>query len=226
MKSQTTKLATAVVIVIATFIAILQFDSSIDKTISACANVFGNARKYKTLTCKVIFPATGVIVRMMALEPYYVRAEEPDGKGWLLDRRGGKLILINPAKKTAKIIRFIQEEPPDLYETLSEFKDVSRHSAEQIGRRRIGQKQAIGFRLTEEYGDDEALVWLDPQTRLPIRIEFLATNHRAQMASKIIYSDIVFDVELDESLFGLDLAGFEVNEVDSACVDGLLGIRH
>ncbi len=226
MKSQTRKLATAVVIAIATFIAILQFDSSIDKTISAYANVFGNAQIYKTLTCKVIFPATGVIFQVMVLEPYYVRAEEPDGKGWLLDHREGKLILINPAKKTAKIIRLIQEEPPDLYETLSEFKDVSRHSAEQIGRRRIGQKQAIGFRLTEEYGDDEALVWLDPQTQLPIRIEFLAANHRAQMASKIIYSDIVFDVELDESLFELDLAGFEVKEVDSACVDGLLGIRH
>jgi hypothetical protein len=79
MKSQTTILTTVVMIVIATFIAILQFDSSIDKTISACANVFGNARKYKTLTFKVIFPATGVNVRLMAIEPYYIRAEEPDG---------------------------------------------------------------------------------------------------------------------------------------------------
>jgi hypothetical protein len=186
MKSQVMKLAVAAVIITAVLIAIQQFASSIYRAVPAHADVFGNVLKHKTLTCKVSFPATGVIVQVMALEPYYVRTEQPDGKTWLLDHREGKLILINPAKKTAKIIRSIQDEPADLYETLSEFKDVSKNSAERIGRRRIGQKQAIGFRLTEEDGNDEALVWLDPQTQLPIRIEFLATNHRAQMASKII----------------------------------------
>jgi hypothetical protein len=162
----------------------------------------------------------------MALEPYYVRTEQPDGKGWMLDYREQKLILINPAKKTAKIIRSIKDEPADLYGTLSKFRDVPRSSAERIGRRRIGQKQGIGFRLTEENGDDEALVWLDPQTQLPVRIEFLGTNERRQMEPEAIYSDIAFDVELDESLFELDLDGYQVEEVDSCRVDGRPDLRY
>ena len=103
---------------------------------------------------------------------------------------------------------------------------MPRHSAEQIGRRRIGQKQEIGFRLTEENRDYEALVWLDTQTQLPVRIEFLATNQQGQMEPTIIHGDIIFDVELDESLFKLDLAGYEVEEVDSCCVDSRLNIRY
>jgi outer membrane lipoprotein-sorting protein len=207
------KLIAAALIITAVLITIQQFASSICRALPAHADVFGNVRKYKTLTCKVSFLAAGATVQVTALEPYYVRAEQPDGKTWLLDHREGKLILVNPARKTAKIVRSIREEPADLYGTLREFKDVSRHSAEQIGRRRIGQKRAIGFRLTEENGDDEALVWLDPQTQLPIRIEFFAKNQQGQMKQKIVYADIVFDVELDESLFELDLAGYEVEEV-------------
>jgi outer membrane lipoprotein-sorting protein len=148
----------------------------------------------------------------MALEPYYVRAEQPDGKVWLLDRREKKAIMMNPAKKTAKITLF-EDQPPDIYETLSDFKNMSPHSTKRIGQRQIGETQAIGFDAS--IGRDQMIVWVDSQTQLPIRIEFLGTNEWSRMEPEFIWSDIVFDVELDESLFRFDLGGYEVEEVDS-----------
>ncbi|MCK4794806.1 MAG: hypothetical protein KAV87_64350 [Desulfobacteraceae bacterium] len=218
MKSRIMKLAAVAVIITAALIAIQQSSSLIDRAILACADVLGlgNVQKYKTLTWKVSYPATGVIVQAMVLEPYYVRVELPDGKVWLLDRREKKVILMNPAKKTAKIT-FIEREPPHTYDALSNFKlkNIPRLSAEQIGQRQIGEKQAIGFRLGKKNGDNEAIVWVDLQTQLPIRIECLTRNKETQMKSYAVWTDIVFDTELDESLFEFDLEGYEVEEVDS-----------
>ena len=70
------------------------------------------------------------------------------------------------------------------------------------------------------------IFWIDPHSQLPMHIEFFEANELGQMEPEFIWSDIVFDVELDESLFELDLAGFKVKEVDSACVDGLRGIHN
>lgn len=216
MKSRITKLAAAGVIIIAALIAIQQFSSSNDRTILTSAGVFGNVQKHKTLTWKVGYPATGVIIQAMVLEPYYVRVELPDGRVWLLDRRERKVILMNPAKKTAKIT-FIEREPPHTYETLSnfKFKNMSKLCAEQIGQRQIGEKQAIGFRLGKEMGNDETIVWIDTQSQLPIRIECLTRNKESQMKPYAVWTDIVFDAELDKSLFRFDLEGYEVKEADS-----------
>jgi len=206
------KLVTAAVITTVALITIHQFSSPVGRAISARIDSSGNVRKCRTLTWKVTIPDKAAITQAMALEPYYVRIVLPGGKVWLLDRHERKVILMNPAKKTAKIT-FIKHQPPDIYEALSNFKNMSRLSAEQIGQRRIGETQAIGFDAS--IGHDQATVWIDPQTQLPIRIEFLGTNEWGRTEPELIWSDIVFDAELDESLFRFDLAGYEVEEVDS-----------
>jgi outer membrane lipoprotein-sorting protein len=222
MKSRIMKLATATVIITAALIAVQQYGSSMYRTIPAYTDVLGNARKYKTVTWKVTIPDKATITQNMALEPYYVRIVLPGGKVWLLDRHERKVILMNPAKKTAKIT-FIEDQPPDMYETLSNFKNMSQLSAEYIGQRQIGETQAIGFRAS--IGHDQATVWVDPQTQLPLLIEFSGTNECGQTEPELIWSDIVFDVELDESLFKFDLKGYEVEEVDSGCIDSRPNIR-
>lgn len=148
----------------------------------------------------------------MALEPYFVKLLLADGKVWLLNRRKKQVLLMNPAKKTAKII-LIKNQPPDIYETLSSFKNIPQLSVKKIGQRQIGETQAIGF--CASFGQDKTTFWIDPQTRLPIRIEFLVTNECGQTKPAFIWSDIVFDVELDRSLFSFDIEEYKVEEVDS-----------
>jgi len=224
MKSPITTLAAATLIITAALIAIHQFNDPLDKAIFARVDSSGNVRKCKTLTWKITLLDKATSIRCMALEPYYVRVEWPSGKVWLLDRRKKQLIMMNPAKKTAKIM-VIERELPDVYDSARNFKNTPEYSIERIGQRRIGQKQAIGFHLTNKKENDEIIVWVDPHCQLPMHIEFFEANELGQMEPKIICSDIVFDVELDESLFKFDLKGYEVEEVDSGCIDGRPNIR-
>ena len=214
MKSPITKLVAATLIIAAALIAILQFNDSLDRAIYPRIDSSGNVRKCKTLTFKITLLDTATIIRGMALEPYYVRIVLPGGKVWQLDRRERKVILMNPAKKTAKIM-VIEREFPDVYDSARHFKNMPGFSIERIGQRRIGQKQAIGFHLTNKKENDEMIVWIDPHSQLPMHIEFFGANELGQMEPKFIWSDIVFDVELDESLFKLDPKGYKVEEVDS-----------
>lgn len=211
MKSLIMKLTTAAVIITALFITVYQSGSWMNRAITVNTDVLGNVRKCKTLMWKVTILDNGGIIQGMALEPYYVKLLLPDGKIWLLNRYKKKLVLLNPAKKTAKI-SLIENQPPDIYEALNDLLDMSKLPANYIGQYKTEEIQVIGYRTF--LGQDQAIVWIDSKTQLPIRIEFLETNQCGQMESEFIWSDIVFDVELDESLFILDLAEYEVKEVD------------
>ena len=225
MKSPIEKLATATLIIAAALIAIHQFNGPLDRTIFARIDSSGNDRKYKTLTFKITLLDTATIIRGMALEPYYVRVVWPSGKVWLLDRRKKQLIMMNPAKKTAKIMVIGRELPDifvDIYDSARNFKNMPGYSIERIGQRRIGQKQATGFYLTNKKENDEMIVWIDPHSQLPMHIEFFGANESGNMEPKIIWSDIVFDVELDESLFRFDIEGYKVEgQCGSEVVDAL-----
>ena len=104
MKSRILKLVTTTVIIAAALIATHQFNGSLDRTIFARVDSSGNVRKCKTLTWKTILLDKAMIIQCMALEPYYVRVVWPSGKVWLLDRRKKQLIMMNPAKKTTKMM--------------------------------------------------------------------------------------------------------------------------
>jgi outer membrane lipoprotein-sorting protein len=159
-----------------------------------------------------------MIIRGMALEPYYVKVVWPSGRIGLLDRRERKVFLINSANKTVKIMVLELEIPDifaDIYDSIRNFKNMPGYSIEQIGQRRIGQKRAIGFHLTNKKGNDAVTVWIDSHSQMPMHIEFFGTNELGQMEPEMIWSDIVFDVELDESLFRFDLEGYKIEELDS-----------
>ena len=222
MKSPITKSAAATLIIAAALIAIHQFNGSLDSAIFAHIDSLGNVRKHKTLTWKTILLDNAVIIQGMALEPYYVKVVWPSGKVGLLDRRERKVFLINSAKKTVKIMVLGLEVPDifaDIYDSIRNFKNMPGYSIERIGQRRIGQKRAIGFHLTNKKGNEAVTVWIDSHSQLPMHIEFFGANELGQIEPKIIWSDIVFDVELDESLFRFDIEGYKVEELDSFQVE-------
>jgi hypothetical protein len=179
MKSRILKIVTIAVIITAAIIAIHPFNGSLDRAIFARVDSSGNVRKCKSLTFKITFPDTATIIRGMALEPYYVRVLLPNGKVWLVDRRKKQLIMMNPAKKTAKIIAVGRKVPDiydDIYDSARNFKNMPGYSIQRIGQHRIGQKQVTGFHLTNKKGNDQIIVWVDPHCQLPMHIEFFEAN--------------------------------------------------
>jgi hypothetical protein len=212
MKNPITTLAASILIVAAVLMIVYQFNDSISGTILSSLNLSRNVRIGKTLTWKISVPDKAAIIQGVAFEPYFVKLLLADGKIWLLDRHKKQIILMNPEKKIAKITS-IENQLPDIYEALSNFKNMPQRSSEYIGKRQIGETQAIGYRTS--IGHDHTTVWFDPQIQLPIRIEFSGTNKCGQTEPTFIWSDIVYDVELDESLFRFDPAGYKVEEADS-----------
>jgi hypothetical protein len=85
--------------------------------------------------------------------------------------------------------------------------------SEHIGQRLIGETRATGYHVPISHG--QSTVWVDPQSQLPIRIEFSGMNKCGQTEPAFIWSDIVYDVELDESIFVFDLEGYKVEKVGS-----------
>jgi hypothetical protein len=213
MKSPITTFTALILIIAAMFIIVFQFnDSTYDKILSP-GDLSGNVPRCKTLTWKIYIPDKAAIIQCMALEPHYVKLLLPNGKIWLLNRHKKQVTLIDPANKTAKIMNI--QKLPNIYDCTRHYINIPDCTIEQIGQCRIGRKQAIGFHLIQKQSNDEIIVWIDPYSQLPMQIEFLEANEPGQMESKIIWSDIVFDVELDESLFIFDLEGYKVEKLDS-----------
>jgi outer membrane lipoprotein-sorting protein len=147
---------------------------------------------------------------------------EPDPAGSpvsVLDFTRGKSLILNPADKSAMVL----EEPPAQAARPAQRRDgaammiedmrrLAQKDGEPVGERVIGDVRARGFRVKEQ-GQD-ITVWVDPQKKLPILIEFTGTAGNLEFRGT--YSDIQLDPPLDDALFRLDPpAGYAVRRVDT-----------
>jgi len=204
MKSQMTKLAAVAVIIIAVFVGIHYSGGSIENV--AFADVMQNIRNARTLTYQsVITPADQdpQVVKTTVIEPHLMRVELPDGKVWILDHSQGKTLLLDSKNKHA-VMSSTPQKTLGLYDTFRDFRNNPDFSVSQIGQRTIDGMQAIGFQLTRENDENNRLiVWANPQTSLPIRIEQTVKDENGQVI-KSVTTNIIFDAELDQSFFRLD----------------------
>jgi len=76
-------------------------------------------------------------------------------------------------------------------------------SVEEIGRRIVDGKNVVGFRLKNADNEREIIVWADAKNKLPVLMEETSKNAEGQYERHFI-TDIVFDTELDKSLFSLE----------------------
>ena len=125
-----------------------------------------------------------------------------DGKVWILDHSQGKTLVLDPSRKIA-MISSTAKTSVDVYNTFENFKNMEGFLVEEVGQKQIDGKLTIGFRLTKEDTSRQIMVWADIETELPILIEETQTDAQSHVFKAII-NDIVFDVELDESLLNIE----------------------
>lgn len=204
LESRITKLVAAAVIIIAVLIGIHQFAGSIDGTSVAFANVMQNIQNARTLTYRNVITRANEdpqVVKTMVLEPHLMRVELPDGRVWILDHDQGKTLVLDLKNKQA-VMSSTSQKALDLYDTFRNFRNVPDFSVSRIRQRIVDGVQAVGFQLTRENDDNVIIVWANPQTSLPIRIEQTVKDKNGQVI-KSVTTNIIFDVELDQSLFRL-----------------------
>ncbi len=207
IESGIAKLAAAAVIVIAVMVGISQLDSSSD----AWADVLENIRNSKTLTCLVRPKEQDPpIMEVMVIHPYLSRFEFlkqipnapiAGGQIWIVDTGKGKSLILDTVKKKGKVCP-ADKAMLDIYDTFRNFRDNVDYSVDEISSRQVGGKRAIGFKLKKEEEKHEIMVWADPETKLPLLMEVTCENREGQVMQHVV-TDIVFDAELDVSLFSL-----------------------
>jgi len=221
MKSRIAKVGTAAAaIIIGGLIGIHHLGGSIDGASVAWAGALKKIQNAKTLTWKTSFMLEGEelwVMRAMVLEPHYRRFELPDGRIWILDYRRGKAVILDPSNNTFTIQSTITEENQDIYNTFRGFQNTRGYSAKRIGERQINEKKTIGFHLSkEDQNADDIHIWVDPQTQLPIQIEGTFETAPGRVF-QLVTTEIVFDSELDQSLFSLEPpAGYERQQQEPA----------
>jgi len=210
MRSRITKLAAAAVIIIAILTAIHFLGSPIEGI--AWADVVRPILTARTVVFNVIMVEgenVPITSRVMNMGTQRFRSEvlSPDGKTVqvivIVDYNTSEMLELFPKQKTAVLIELkdFPEKPENLLETVRNSITVLQNdpnfSVEPLGEKEIDGQIAKGFRATGP--DGEMTVWADLETALPVRME-----HKWRQM-QFICTDFEFDVEMDESLFSMEI---------------------
>ena len=221
MKSPVTKLAAAAVIIAS--VAVGMYFLGVPTESVAWADVVRPILTANT----VVFNVEGENIpttRIMNMGTLQVRCEvlSEDGKAAhvvVVDYDDDALQMLTLIPKQKRAVRINLEDLPDKPENiLEELRNVVKEiqnnpdvSVEQLGEKEIDGRVVTGFWAKNP--DGEVTVWADTETALPVRIE------QTWRQMQFVYTDFQFDIEMDESLFSM-----EIPEGYSELPSGTLGI--
>jgi hypothetical protein len=238
MKSRISKLATAAVIVAGVLIGVFYVASNHHGSI-ALGEVIKEMQQVKTATWTEIgevkppqhLPQGAIVVggghirRCAYKAPGHERQDttqtlaDPQTRQpcefkhvHIIDRNVGKALLLDPQKMTAALGSFEAgafQNP--LYDVFLCPAGKMLPDAQSLGTQKISGREAIGLRLykkndgTYPWSGDITDIWFDAQTRLLVMLETKAADD--SWGFKL--TDFVFNKDLDDSLFSLDVpAGY------------------
>ena len=203
MKSPITKLATAAVIIIAVFISIHYLGASTP----AFADIVRPLLTARTATFKMTIDMEDIptqTVRGMFMEPGRMRQEMPQGRIMISDQQQGTMVTLMPAEKKAIVMEMenVPEEQKGKVNMFHAIRDLiqqaDNESVEFLGRQKVDGVNVVGYRIEQPLM--KMTIWADAKTLLPIQIEY-SMGKMMGTEGTMTMSDIVFGVELDESLF-------------------------
>jgi len=220
MRTPITKLAAAAAIVAVLWLGIhMTGRSSV-----AWAEVARNIENARTLVYHTIHvPEDGQdqVLTVMVQDPDLMRVEVPDGKTWIMDLREGRTLTLDSNGMQA-LRSTTPQETFDAYDAFRNVRNRPDFSVRRLGRRTVEGMATEGFELTKPGDDHSITVYADPQTSLPVRIEETVQMSDGQLI-EIATTEIIFDPQLDESLFSLDVpAGYTEQSVDGPALKGRL----
>jgi outer membrane lipoprotein-sorting protein len=224
MKSPTMKLAIAALIVLTVITGVYHFGTSAPAFAEVIKPLLTARNTVYELTVQVKGKPSET-ARWMCKRESGTREERPGGTVRIM--REDQVIMLWPAGKKAVILKEINmpedeqtqgEQPTWFHEIRSRIQqaqEAEEESIEFLGKQEIDGLKALVYSLRGDSQTTNMTVWADSETLMPIRIEHPMgrANSVMNIEGAISYSDIVFDVELDESLFAVP-AGYEVDTIE------------
>ena len=179
----------------------------------AFAEVAQILRNSDTLTCLVTTQIPGrkdpLLMRVLFKEPGFLRVESVPSGGpvRITDQTRNRSLALDPATKTARLEKLsIKSYGFTLNNWAERLRKLGDSKGESVGRKRIDDVQAQGFRVKENGKD--ATIWVDPKSRRLLHVEFKETawarDQDQPISVEVVLSEITLGSKLDDSLFTLD----------------------
>jgi hypothetical protein len=152
---------------IAAVIGIVDVSHTITGTNSATAQIIETIRR--AVAVRFTKRMAGVQVRVLE-DGDIVREEHTDGTIRIINYPKGRLLQLDPATRQA--IRGIISggDIPEAQSVLALFRDrITARDGAFVGRIRLGDTEADEYRFVGEDGEAVISVWVDPESRLPIK---------------------------------------------------------
>ena len=137
--------------------------------------------------------------RLFIQAPGHVRGEGEDGHIFILDSEKHQSLALDPKEKKATLVLGLSEMigAPNIYDLI---RNAAQDVLETLPEQMIDGKKAIGYRVRFGVGEDTR-VWVDPKTKLPVRIEQSEKDKAGRKTAQMVSTDFVFDTPLDAALF-------------------------
>lgn len=163
-------------------------------------------RAARTIQYHVTATANGVAApeaasKVYMKEPGHLRIESAAAT-IITDAAAEQTLSLDPRTQSAHLVTIKAGAPVPHggpFDSVESFKKLAEAKGEPIADRKIGDVNAKGFEL--HVNDQNLSMWVDPKTRLPLRIESSALAGGQQV--QVVLSDFVFDQPLDDALFNV-----------------------
>lgn len=159
---------------------------------------------------------TPVIEKVLLLAPSTIRVEQANGSYSLLDLKRGRSMAVDPKKKRVMRFEGMANITPEMKQmNFYDFiRNIQAKAVSELPAKTIDGKKRLGFRI-ERAVDHPMMekklslkmnVWVDPQTKLPVRIEELAPESTASTKYRVavVMDRFQFDQPLKKELFTFD----------------------
>ena len=173
----------------------------------AFADVQEKLAKVKSVSYSLINRTTGkpeTTTYVRILEENRSRVELPNNEIHIIDLKKRRMLRLFTQEKKADLT--IGIDPKGFRDVLDQLRNISKmKSTDELPDKKIAGKTAKGF-VVEERGQ-KVKVWLDPDTKLPLRMEIVNSSTRIIAGQKQeidvheIFTDFVYDKKFDEDLF-------------------------
>jgi len=159
---------------------------------------------------------TPLKMRALFKEPSLFRLEADGGIVSIVDGSQAKQLILDPAAKTALLLEGKAPKAPDgpaaAVGLIEHLRQLTEGDAKPVDDKVIGGVRARGY-LVKKLGT-EMTIWIDPGTRLPLRLE--SSNRIQGKEIRVTLTDFQIDPKVDESLFRIEPpAGYALRKGES-----------
>ncbi len=141
-----------------------------------------------------------------------------DGSYSVMDMAGQKMLMVQPAMKTASLTHLGNkpQDMPTMGDSIIAWLKTAETSGKPVGEKIIDGVRTLGFQA--DFGSVTMTVWGDPKTKLPVQIESMIGAPSEPIP--VTMREFVFNAPLEDALFSTEVpAGYQTKETTQPAVD-------